>query len=276
MDLLSRISLRPVAKYWPMLAFFLVWPWIPAAAQQFDPGAEQEIFRQVNADRAKAGLPPLELDDRLTEIARQHTQKMVERKALSHQFPEEPDVRHRVVSSGVHFDISGENVAFDRDADSAERSLMHSPPHRANILRPEFNAIGVGVIRDGDSIYVTQDFAHRLQEFTPEQAESAVSHSFQQLRRSAGASLLPRVSQPSLRDLACDMAKKGRLETDLARDIANVRSVVVWTASDPRKLPGDMQKLRKVNASGWSVGACFSPSPQSPNPVWWMVAVTYF
>lgn len=277
MDLFSRASvLHSAIKHGPMLAFILVVFSLPAAAQQFDSAAEQEIFERVNADRAQAGLAPLELDDRLTEIARQHTEKMVEQKALSHQFPEEPDVRHRVVSSGVRFDISGENVAYDRDADSAERSLMHSPPHRANILRPEFTVIGVGVIRVGDSIYVTQDFANRLQEFTPTQAESAVSRSFEQLRRSAGAPLLPRVSQPSLRDLACGMAQNGRLETDLARDVANVRSVVVWTASDPRKLPADMQKLRKVNASGWSVGACFAPSPQSPNPLWWMVAVTYF
>lgn len=277
MDLLPRTSIcYLVKKHCPMLAVILLFIGIPAAAQQFDAAAEQEIFRQVNADRAQAGLPPLELDDRLTEIARQHTEKMVEHKTLSHQFHEEPDVRHRVVSSGVRFDISGENVAYDRDADSAERSLMHSPPHRANILRPEFTVIGVGVIRVGDSIYVTQDFAHRLQEFTPTQAENAVSRSFEQLRHSAGASLLHRVSQPSLRDLACDMAKNGRLETDLARDIANVRSVVVWTASDPRKLPADMQKLKKINASGWSIGACFAPSPQSPNPVWWLVAVTYF
>ncbi len=275
MNLSSRIP-HHVARFWPILVLLFCCSTLPAIAQQFDAASEQEVFRQVNADRAQAGLAPLELDDRLTEIARQHTEKMVAHKALSHQFPEEPDVRHRVVSSGVRFDISGENVAYDRDADSAERSLMHSPPHRANILRPEFTVIGVGVIRVGDSIYVTQDFADRLQEFTPDQAENAVSRSFQQLRRGAGAPLVPRVSQPTLRGLACDMAKNGRLETDLARDIANVRSVVVWTASDPRKLPADVQKLRKINASGWSVGACFAPGPQSPNPLWWLVAVTYF
>jgi hypothetical protein len=274
--IVARI-LGEVVMYWRILALFLLLAVaLAAAAQQFDRAAEEEVVRQVNADRTQAGLPPLEVDDRLTEIARQHTQKMVKHNTLSHQFPEEPDVRHRVISSGVRFDISGENVAYDRDADSAERSLMLSPHHRDNILLPEFTVIGVGVIRVGDSIYVTQDFARRLQEFTPDQAESAVSRSFQQLRRSAGASSLRRVSQPSLRDLACEMAQKGRLETDLARDIANVRSVVVWTASDPRKLPAHMQELRKINASGWSVGACFASSPQSSNPVWWLVVVTYF
>ncbi len=72
------------------------------------------------------------------------------------------------------------------------------------------------------------------------------------------------------------MARNNRLETDLARDIANVRGVVVWTASDPRKLPADLLKLKKTTASGWSIGACYASSAQYPNPVWWMVAVTYF
>jgi cysteine-rich secretory family protein len=263
-------SLRPLT-----LILFLVAS-LAASAQQYDSAAEQEIFRQVNADRAQAGLDPLELNSRLTNIARQHTQNMVRQQTLSHQFADEPDVQHRVISSGIRFEISGENVAYDRDADSAENSLMHSPPHRANILRPEFNTIGIGVIRVGESIYVTQDFAQRLQEFTPDQAENAVSRSFEQLRQKAGAPLLPLVKQPTLRRLACDMARNDRLETDLARDIANVRSVMVWTASDPRNLPADVLKLKKTNASGWSVGACFASSQRYQNPVWWMVAVTYF
>ena len=247
-----------------------------AVAQKIEPAAEQEIIRLVNDERAKAGLDPLQADERLTRIAREHTQLMLRHSALSHQFAEEPDVRHRVISSGIRFDMSGENVAYDRDAASAHRSLMNSPPHRANILRPEFSTIGVAVIRIGDSIYVTQDFARRLQEYTPAQAESAVSRSFGNMRRDSGFPPLRQVAQPTLRSLACNMAREDRLETDLARDVANVRSVVVWTASDPQKLPADIQKWKSSNASGWSVGACFASSRRYPNPVWWMIAVTYF
>jgi hypothetical protein len=259
-----------------LIAIFLLAATISLAAQQIESAAEQEIVRLVNAERAKAGLEPLAVDSRLTDIARQHSQLMQSRSTLSHQLSGEEDVRHRVISSGIRFDISGENVAYDRDAASAHSSLMHSPPHKANILRPEFNSIGVGVVRIGDSIYVTQDFARRLQEYSPSQAENAVSRSFYELRRSAGFPPLKLVSQPSLRDLACNMAREDRLETDLARDIANVRSVLVWTASEPQKLPTDVQKLRTTKASGWSVGACFASSKRYPNPVWWMIAVTYF
>jgi hypothetical protein len=123
---------------------------------------------------------------------------------------------------------------------------------------------------------VTQDFARRLQEMSSTQAETAVSRSFDALRRNSGIPPLKLVPQPSLRDLACNMATQDRLETDLARDIANVRGVLVWTATEPQKLPSDMQKLRTTKASGWSVGACFASSKRYQNPVWWMIAVTYF
>lgn len=245
-------------------------------AQEVEPEAEQQIVQLVNAERAKAGLSALVVDDRLTKIAREHSQLLAAKHALSHQFPGEPDVRHRITATGLRFDYSGENVAYDVDAASAHRSLMNSPPHRANILRPQFTAIGIGVIRGGNEIYVTEDFAHRLQELSPEQAEAAVVKSFASLRRSNGLPPLPLRHQDGLRELACDMARNDRLETDIARDIPNVRAVVVWTATEPQKLPDNLQKLRDTKASGWSLGSCFASSKRYPNPVWWNVAVTYF
>jgi hypothetical protein len=245
-------------------------------AQQIDPTAEQEIVQLVNSERAKAGLAPLQVDDRLTQIAREHSRLQAAKHSLSHQFPGEPDVRHRVAATGLRFDISGENVAYDADAVSANRELMKSPPHRANILRPQFTRIGVGVVRSGNLIYVTEDFAHKLQEISPDQAEAEIISGFAGLRKANGLVPLPLRKQAGMRQLACDMARNDRLETDLARDILNVRSVIVWTATDPRKLPADLIKIRNTRASGWSLGSCFASSRHYPNPVWWNVAVTYF
>ncbi len=245
-------------------------------AQQVEPASEQEMVQLVNAERAKAGLAPLQVDERLTRIAREHSQLLAARHALSHQFPGEPDVRHRIVSTGLRFDYSGENVAFDADAARAHEGLMDSPPHRANILRPQFTAIGIGVVRSGDLIYVTEDFAHRLQELSANEAENAIVKSFATVRKSNGLAPLPLRSQDGLRDLACDMARNDRLETDIARDIPNVKAVVVWTATEPQKLPDNMLQLRNTKSSGWSLGSCFASSKRYPNPVWWNVAVTYF
>jgi len=250
--------------------------WAGVAFPQVDPAAEQEMVRLVNAERAKAGLAPLTVDERLTRIAREHSQLQATKHAISHQFPGEPDVRHRISPTGLRFNYSGENVAFDVDPPSAHRELMNSPPHRANILRPEFNAIGIGVVHAGNEIYVTEDFARRLPELSPDDAESAIVRSFAALRRSVGLRPVPLRSQDGLRELACQMAKNGRLETDIARDIPNVSTVTAWTATEPQKLPSDLIKLKNARASGWSLGSCFAPSPRFPNPVWWNVAVMHF
>ncbi len=247
-----------------------------AMAQQVDPEAEQEIVRLVNAERAKEGLAPLQVDERLTRIAREHSRLLYANHDLSHQFPGEPDVRHRVISTGLRFNISGENVAYDADAPSAHAALMHSPPHRANILRPEFNSIGVGVIRTPKLVYVTEDFARRLPEISAEEAESEIVQSFAAVRKSSGFRPLPLKRQRGMRDLACEMARQDRLGTDVARGIPNVRTVVVWTATEPQQLPDNMLRLKEIKASGWSLGSCFASSKDNPNPVWWNVAVVYF
>ncbi len=247
-----------------------------AAAQQLDASAEQDAVQLLNQQRADAGLPALEVDQRLTDAARQHSQLMAEHKALSHQFEGEPTVRLRISGSGVRFDFSGENVAFNRDAASATAGLMNSPPHRENILNKNYNVVGIGVVRVGRDIYLTQDFAHRLPELSENETERIIARSFDALRKSAGEPPVPLRSEPTLRDLACSMAQNDRLETDLARDLQNVRAVVVWTATDPRKLPDDLVGLRDTKASGWAVGSCFATSRRYPNPVWWNVAVTYF
>ena len=172
-------------------------------------------------------------------------------------------------SGSVWFLTPGTNTPVNAYSDAAATTIITQPvtlTAGGTVNRSDFP----------DGIYVTQDFARRLQEYTPAQAESAVSRSFGNMRRDSGFPPLRQVAQPTLRSLACNMAREDRLETDLARDVANVRSVVVWTASDPQKLPADIQKWKSSNASGWSVGACFASSRRYPNPVWWMIAVTYF
>jgi hypothetical protein len=247
-----------------------------ARAQNVDPSGEQQLVQLVNAERAKQGLGALEVDQRLTEIARKHSELMSERGMLSHQFPNEPDMRARVATTGMRFNFSGENVAYDSDIESAHVGLMHSPKHKENILRPQFNAIGIGVVRKGTVLYVTEDFAERLPEMSLSQAEQTIANSFSALRRQAGAQPLQRVELPALRNEACEMAKADKLSPAAARTINNVRNVVVWTATDLADLPPTLQKLRNAPASGYSLGACFASSKSYPNAVYWVVLVTYF
>jgi uncharacterized protein YkwD len=60
---------------------------------------------------------------------------------------------------GVRFRTAGENLALAPTLDIAHNGLMNSPGHRANILRPQFGRLGIGILDGGRAgLMVTQKF----------------------------------------------------------------------------------------------------------------------
>lgn len=76
---------------------------------------------------------------------------MATRKFFAHDTPDGVDPGARMEGAGypVSSTTTGENLAWGAKAESAPVRIvedwMHSPGHRANILRPEFTEVGVGV-----------------------------------------------------------------------------------------------------------------------------------
>ncbi len=243
-----------------------------AAAQDYDPAAEQELVRLLNVERAKQGLPALQTDDSLRDAARAHSQLMARAGKLSHQFPGEPPVAKRLAATGVHFDYSGENVAYDYSTEAAHQGFMHSPPHRANMLKPEYNAVGIGVVKKGDQIWVTQDFAHRIAEHTQGDAETLAAATWIQERRKARLMPAVQMRMPQLREQACRMAHHDDLEAKSPLQIPDVRAAVSFTESDPSRVAASALKLaRDGTVRRFGVGACFANSEKYPSGVWWIV-----
>ncbi len=114
-----------------------------------DPEAEREMFRMVNTERAKQGLQLLSFDNALADVARAHSQDMFERGYFSHYTPERLSPFDRMGNAGIEFTYAGENLALAPSTDLAMQGLMNSPGHRANILNPNFNKIGIGAIDGG-------------------------------------------------------------------------------------------------------------------------------
>lgn len=114
-----------------------------------DNRAEQEMFRAVNTERAKAGVGLLAFDEALAEVARAHSADMFERGYFSHFTPERLSPFDRMDDYGIEYSFAGENLALAPSTDLAMQGLMNSPGHRKNILSPNFNKIGIGVIDGG-------------------------------------------------------------------------------------------------------------------------------
>ncbi len=124
---------------------------------------EQKALELLNADRTANGLPPLRLNARLAAIARAHAADMINRKFFAHDNPDGESPFDRMSRAGLRYSYAGENIAYDQTVEKIETGWMNSPPHRANILDPNFVEVGIGMVRDpqSGSLYGVQDF------FTP-------------------------------------------------------------------------------------------------------------
>ncbi len=241
-----------------------------------DEEAERELVRLANEERRKQGLAPLAVDDRLVRAGREHSRRMVDRHLLSHQFPGEPTVAKRLAATGIRFDRSGENVSLDDSAQGAHVGLMNSPRHPANILSPNYNAVGMGVVRRGSRIWVTQDFVRRLEFHTEDEAENIIARDFAQLRRARGHAPLQRVQLKDLRQLACRMAHQGKLDTHRALGRVGSGYSVAFTAAEPGDLPSHVRDMAdRTDISRYTVGACFEASEKYPSGIYWVLMVFY-
>lgn len=125
------------------------------------PALEKQMLALVNKERAAQGLRPLVMDQALTAVARKHSADMLARGYFSHFSPEGKSAFDRLRAQKIFFLAAGENLAFAPTVKVAHAGLMNSPGHRANILRPLFGKVGIGIMDAGPrGIMVTQQFSN--------------------------------------------------------------------------------------------------------------------
>lgn len=123
------------------------------------PDLEKQMLDLVNRERAANGLRPLAPDPELTEVARRHSADMFARGYFAHDTPEGLTPFDRMHEANVQFLTAGENLALAPTLSVAHTGLMNSPGHRANILRPQFGRVGIGIMDGGmRGLMVSQEF----------------------------------------------------------------------------------------------------------------------
>jgi uncharacterized protein YkwD len=240
---------------------------------EYDPEAEQMLLDLANQARAQAGVPALKLDVGLSQAARIHAGAMVAAHQLSHQFAGEPSLPRRVGSaSATLLDQEGENVALDFDAEDGHRHLMLSLPHRANLLNADYNVVGMGVVRRGESLYIVQDFGHALPNYSAGEIKNRVAATVAEARHQAGQPDLARLDLGVTDDAACSMAQADKLGTLPVHQLAQRYTVLTYTSLHPETLPANAPHvISSHNLRRFSVGACFARTDTYPTGVYWVV-----
>jgi len=241
-----------------------------------DSPAEHELLRLANESRARAGLPPLKVDEGLTAAAREHAEAMARKRQLSHQLEGEPPLTQRLARSALQLARVGENVAYDVGVEQAHRGLMHSPPHRANLLNASYNVVGFAAVRNGCRLYVVQDFAHSVPAYSSNQAEEITTDAIQRLPKQGGESPLQARHSDVLEEAACSMAKQDRLETHSLTRLNRPRYILSYNTMQPEVLaPSTTRAMEDGALRSFSLGVCFSRTPTYPNGAYWIAVLFY-
>ncbi|HPU00966.1 MAG: hypothetical protein GX890_08700 [Firmicutes bacterium] len=130
----------------------------PGEAVELNP-QERELFDLVNRERVSRGLAPLQLDARLTYLARLKSQDMADRNYFAHQSPTYGSSGDMLRNAGYKFSLAAENIGMGGSIKAIFNAFMNSSGHRNKIVSSRYTHTGVGVVyKPGRGYLVTQLF----------------------------------------------------------------------------------------------------------------------
>jgi hypothetical protein len=107
----------------------------------------QQLFDDTNAERAKAGLKMLKMNNQLSEAAMAKAKYMFAHNFWAHNAPDGTTPWKFIDDAGYNYLFAGENLAKDFvDSKGVVDAWMASPSHRANILQEKYQDVGFAVL----------------------------------------------------------------------------------------------------------------------------------
>ncbi len=109
----------------------------------------------INEYRVANGLPQLHLSRSLSVAADYHSVDMANKDYFSHTLADGATWSQNIANHGYTYNTyQGENIAAGNESASATfNQWRNSPGHNANMLNPNFTAIGIGRAYNGSATY---------------------------------------------------------------------------------------------------------------------------
>lgn len=233
---------------------------------------EKKIFDLLNHERESANLPALKWNGQAAVAARAHSRQLAQHGEMSHQFEKEGTVPQRIAATGLRFTDSAENVGVADAPEEVHMALMLSPGHKANIMNPRYNSVGIGVYEAKGRLWVTQDFAWATAIYNDIDFGTALISTFNRAREQKGIKPLDAHFDSHLSALAC--GAKGDVQNVAAGINGTAGRVFLFTLSEPTQMPEHLSDhLFSKTQQRVNVGVCFSPDEQHGYANFWVVAV---
>lgn len=185
--------------------------------------AAELVYALIDADRARFGLPPLQRDRVLDQVARGHSADMERSGFFGHVSPTTGSVGDRLEDAGYKALGFAENVARNTSLWAAEVGLMRSLGHRKNILSTHNTHVGVAAVPSAEdgrrTWFVTQVFARPVVAVDVNAARERILDRIDQVREAAG--LAPLQEDPRVQLVADAEARSARPDVHSALERAD-------------------------------------------------------
>jgi hypothetical protein len=165
--------------------------------------------------------------------------------SIEHRYPGEPDLTERTGLAGARFQLIEENIALGAYPLKIHQAWLQSPGHRANLLNPEVDSVGIAVVASHGSLFAVEDFSRSVPQLTDAQVESAVTS----LIRPSGITIL--------RDSTDARAACTRDHGLPASVSAQPLFVMRWQGGDLSELPAKLtSRLASRQYRQAAIGSC--------------------
>jgi len=251
----------------------------PSSPKKDVPTIELDLFNLVNIEREKLGLAPVRFSPPLSFLARKHSQNMARREDISHLSTSGETYSERLVQGGFYFIKNGENVAFSQTfiPEFIHKGFMDSPGHRANVLDPDFDELGIGVVFEKDKgYYVTQDFIRALAPKGRIEAEAEVEENINKIRRAYSLPSISFLKEANRHAQQCSINKaKGRSLPSLPSHFGETHIFYIRSASFEYVYSKYKDKLLDINYEAGGLGVEFSRNEESPGGAYYITLLLF-
>ena len=136
------------------------------------------IVSLLNLERAKVGVGPVTLEEKLNQAATAKAEHMFSDSYWAHVSPDGTQPWQFIQDTGYGYQSAGENLARDfADEQSLVAAWMASPTHRDNIINGNFSEVGLAVLDGqiaGEPVLLVVNFFAQPSSWWPTGRQTAV------------------------------------------------------------------------------------------------------
>ena len=128
---------------------------------------QANLINLTNHDRIINGLNSLEVSDELTQAATNKANDMLKNNYFDHYSPSGKTPWDFINDANYDYELAGENLAVDfKSAEGVNSAWMNSPTHKKNILKSNYQEIGIatvsGQFNNHETIMIVQMFGKKF------------------------------------------------------------------------------------------------------------------